>query len=106
MRPQAGPRILTGRPLLAEPRHGQDVHQGIQLRPQGLGIGHHPQAGHPCAVRLIDELHVREYRAPVALAVGLAGRLDGIQGDPDRPVPDRMDVRLEPGRIHLGHGLS
>jgi hypothetical protein len=56
----------------------------------------------PVVVGGIDDLGVGDGRMRADAGVDLAGRLERIEGDADRPVADRVDVGLESATLELG----
>ena len=51
----------------------------------------------------MDDLDVRDVVPEVVHAVRPPRRLDGVERFPDRPLPDRVDVDLEPLGVQAGH---
>ena len=59
-------------------------------------FGMTPSVGEPVEVGVVDQLRVRDHRAPVARPVALDGVLDGVERLAHRGVADRVDVDLQP----------
>ncbi len=96
-------RVLPRRPLRAQERDRELVHLRLAAGPQRLGVPDRAEAGEARHVVGMDDLDVGEVRPRVGHAVRGPGCLDRVERVPDRPVAERMEVRLEPGRIEPGH---
>ena len=103
---QRGERVLPRRPLRPEEGDRQLVHLGLVARPEGLGVAGHAQrarsagcrpGGSPGCGRCGGRVSDRAVRRP--------GRVEGVQRLADRPVADRVEVGLEPGRVEPDDGL-
>ena len=91
------------RALTSGPRTGSvsSVIWSSSHRPQRLGVGERAEPPEPRQVVGVDDLDVGEVRPRVGPAVRLAGRLHGVERLADRPVAQRVEVRLEPERVEL-----
>ena len=101
---EAGERVLQVGPLRAEEGQRQLVHLRLGLGPVGLRVRDDVEGGEPRQVVRLDDLDVGDVMPVVVAAVGLSGRLDGVQGQPDRPVADGVLVDLEAEPVQLDDG--
>ena len=60
--------------------------------PQRLGVGDCAERRKPRHVVGMDDLDVRDVRPRVGHAVGRPRRLDRVEGDPDRPIADGVEM--------------
>ena len=98
-------RVLPRRALGADERDRQVVHLALVRRPQRLPVRHGAQPMEPRDVVWMHDLDVRQMVAVVARAVRGEGCLDRVEGLTHRPVAQRVEVRLEPERVQLRHGV-
>ena len=94
---------MPGGPLGAEDGKVEVFHLTVQTRPERLDVRRHAEAPEPRDVVRVDDLEVSDVMAVVGWAVRAESGLGRIQALSGGPVPDRVEVHLEPFAIEPNH---